>query len=351
MSPQRALRLATEKTADEDLSLVLSVGGIDRSGAGHADLIAMLPEAALLLLLDGPEGGLGVMVVDPALLASLIEVQTVGQVLPRAVPDRALTRTDAAMAAPLAEGILHRLSQHLADHPDRHWACGYRFGAMIEDRRSVGLALDAADYHVFRLSLDIGQGARQGAILLALPVRPDPAEAAAADAEQAARRLQARVLEAPVRLDAVLCRVSMPLSSIGGLAAGDLLNLPADALREVTIEAGGRRRIATARLGQIDGLRALRLTGAGLRGFEPTHPGPREEGGAPPAPEPAAPEPPAPPEAAPPPDPPPPDPEPMEALPDLSEFALEGEAGFDSLTDSGFDAFSGFAMQGGPEAA
>lgn len=260
MSPARALRLALEKTADKDLSLALSAASTDVAKVDHPGLIGLIPDNVMLILLDGPDGGTGVVAIDAPVLASLIEVQTMGQVLARPVPDRPLTRTDAALAAPLVDGMLARASRLLADHPDRHWACGYRFGAMIEDRRSLGLTLTAPDYHLFRLSLDIGPGTRAGEMLLALPLRPDPVKAAK-DASQAdpSRQLQARVLDAPVRLDAVLCRLSLPLSDIGALAVGDVLNLPADALREISIEGGGVRRLASASLGKLDGVRALRL--------------------------------------------------------------------------------------------
>lgn len=120
MSPLRALRLAAEKAADESFSLVLSVQPIARSETDHAGLLEQIPDGVLLLLLDGPDGRVGVMTLDAALLAALIEMQTVGQVLARPLRDRPLTRTDAAMAAPLVDGVLLRISQHLADHPDRH---------------------------------------------------------------------------------------------------------------------------------------------------------------------------------------------------------------------------------------
>ncbi|OAN69153.1 hypothetical protein A8B83_16565 [Rhodobacteraceae bacterium EhC02] len=266
MSPQRALRLALEKTADEDLSLALTAASCERSKTDHAGLIALIPDAMLLILIDGPEGATGVMALDGAILSSLIEVQTMGRVLTRPAPDRPVTRTDAALAAPLVDGVLTRATGHLSEHPDRHWACGYRFGAMIEDRRSLGLALTAPDcpqYHVFRLPLDIGPGIRTGEVLLALPLRPDPALAAAPEPADPSRQLQDRVLAAPARLDAVLCRLHLPLSAIRALSVGDVLALPPDAMREISIEVAGARRLATARLGKLDGLRALRLNPSG----------------------------------------------------------------------------------------
>ena len=264
MSPARALRLATEKTADASFSLVLTVQSIGREQANHAGLLAMIPDGVLLLLLDGPDGALGVMTLDAAMLAALIEMQTVGQVSAKPPQARPLTRTDAAMVAPLVDGILHRMSQHLVGHPDAYWACGFRYGAMIDDRRSLGMALAAPDFHVFHLPLDIAEGTRSGTVILALPHRTAPAKPEdKRESAEVSVPLQQRVLDAPVRLDAILCRLSLPLCDVGRLAVGDVLALPKDVLRDIAIESVGRQPVATARLGQVDGLRALCLTSPG----------------------------------------------------------------------------------------
>jgi flagellar motor switch protein FliM len=170
------------------------------------------------------------------------------------------------MVAPLVDGILHRMSQHLVGHPDAYWACGFRYGAMIDDRRSLGMALAAPDFHVFQLPLDIAEGTRSGAVILALPQRAAPVVPAdKRESAQVSVPLQQRVLDAPVRLDAILCRLSLPLSDVGRLAVGDVLALPKDVLRDIAIETVGRQPVATARLGQVDGMRALRLTSPGQR--------------------------------------------------------------------------------------
>lgn len=260
MSPVRALRLAMEKAADEELALVLGVQSVQRRMLDHAALIAQVPKGALLLLLDGPDGAAGVMTLDAGTLAAVIEMQTMGRVLARPTPERVLTRTDAAMAAPLVDGILRRVSQHQTGQPDAYWICGFHFGAMIDDRRSLGLALTATDYHLFTMQVDLGSAVRQGQMSLALPVRANPDQPRQDAALQVATRaLQRQLLAAPVRLDAVLCRLSLPLAGLGKLAVGDLLPLPPDALRDVALEAAGRRRVATGRLGRLDGMRALRL--------------------------------------------------------------------------------------------
>lgn len=273
MSVTRALRLAVEKAADDDLSMPLAVQGLTHATRDHAGLLGLLQAESLLLLLDGPHGARGAVMLDGGVIASLIEAQTMGQVQKRPAAARPLTRTDAAMAAPLVDSILIRLAAHLGDHADYLWACGFRFGVMMEDRRSLGLALSAPDFHVYQMDLDIGPGARTGAMLLALPV----AEVATHDADdpaqaRARKQFQGRVLEASVRLDAVLCRIALPLDRISQLTPGDLLPLPRDAMRAIAVEGPGRRQMATAQLGKCNGMRALRLSFPELQDIAPPDP-------------------------------------------------------------------------------
>ncbi len=273
MSVTRALRLAVEKAADDDLSMPLAVQGLQHVAQDHAGLLGMLQAESLLILLDGPQGARGAVMLDIGVIASLIEAQTMGQVQKRPAAARPLTRTDAAMAAPLVDSVMIRLAAHLGDHADYIWACGFRFGVMMEDRRSLGLALSAPDFHVYEMTLDIGPGARTGAMLLALPVA-EPATHDADDPAQARARkqFQGRVLEASVRLDAVLCRIALPLDRISQLMPGDLLPLPRDAMRSIALEGPGRRQMATAQLGKCNGMRALRLSFPELQDIAPPDP-------------------------------------------------------------------------------
>ena len=266
MSPARALRLAIEKAADEDFSIAVRVGSIGRSLEDHGSLLEMVADEGLLLLLDGPSGALGLAAVDAATVTSLIEMQMTGQITSRPVSPRALTRTDAVLVAPLVDSVLRRAAQHLADHPDGYWTRGYRFGAMIEDRRGLGLALVAPDYHVFQIPLDIGQGARMGELVLALPVCERPADQIAkVEQVKVSPEFQARVMDAPARLQAILCRLSLPLSQMGQLCAGTVLPLSPDVLGDISLEAGGRV-VAKAQLGKLQGMRALRVKMPGQSG-------------------------------------------------------------------------------------
>ena len=80
-----------------------------------------------MVLLDGPCGARGAVRIDTALLAALIEMQTTGRVTGRAFGGRAVTRTDAAIAAPLIDAALAgaEASWQLCEEGARnlaHWA-------------------------------------------------------------------------------------------------------------------------------------------------------------------------------------------------------------------------------------
>ena len=60
-------------------------------------------------------------------------------------------------------------------------------------------------------------------------------------------------------MNAVLCSVSLPLSEAQKLKPGDLIPLPPEALDAVEFIAGSGDAVAGGRLGQMNGMRAVRL--------------------------------------------------------------------------------------------
>ena len=64
---------------------------------------------------------------------------------------------------------------------------------------------------------------------------------------------------AQAELSAVLHRLTLPLSAVLALRAGDVLPLPSAALDRVSVEGLDGRRLALGKLGQNQGSRALRL--------------------------------------------------------------------------------------------
>ncbi|WP_161594544.1 FliM/FliN family flagellar motor switch protein [Marimonas lutisalis] len=271
MSPARAMRLALSRAAEDLFELALTVSGVQIIRAGQDAVLSSFDDTQLLMVLDGPDGALGAAAMDVQMLAGLIEMQTMGQVLPRPADPRAATQTDAAMAAPLLDAALAGLRENLEGQAAALWAEGFRFGARIESARMLGLLLEAPDFHLFRLALDIGPGAKQGEMVLALPVRPHAQENASAQTpgtEQADKGTHAGALQlgqgalmvAEAPLEAVLCRLRMSLSELGKLTPGEVLSIPRDALAKTRLEAGRDRPLGECRLGQINGFRAVRLT-------------------------------------------------------------------------------------------
>ncbi|ETX26674.1 FliM/FliN family flagellar motor C-terminal domain-containing protein, partial [Roseivivax isoporae] len=70
------------------------------------------------------------------------------------------------------------------------------------------------------------------------------------------------VLSLPARIDAVLCRLRLPYATLEALAPGALLPLPPGALDMAELVAGGRHVVTRGRLGQMNGLRAIRVSEA-----------------------------------------------------------------------------------------
>ncbi|MEX0318550.1 MAG: FliM/FliN family flagellar motor C-terminal domain-containing protein [Ruegeria sp.] len=256
----RALRLGLARVADDTLDLAMSVIGATQMRRTQDELPGTLAEDRLYLVFAASDDQLGAACVDLACVSSVIQQQTMGQVLPGAVAERPYTGTDAAMIAPVIEAALSR-AQDLAEAPaDRACLTGYEFCSRIEDLRSLLLTLEADVYRVFDLTLEIAGGTRQGAITLVLPDRPEPEEEDAKDtALSLGRRLDQAAGVMRADLTAVISRVQLPLSVFAAMKPGDLLPLIGDQLDRTELIAIDGQKLSTCRLGQCRGMRAVRL--------------------------------------------------------------------------------------------
>jgi len=261
MTPAKALRLALSKAAQDELSLALRVQGVVESRVNQPGLLEALSDDLLLLLLEGPQGGLGVAALDIQALAALIEVQTMGQVLKMPATQRRATATDSAMCEPLLGRALQEFEGHLAGSAAERWAAGFRCGERVENLRLLGLRIEEMDFRLFRISLDMADGAKQGELLLALPADGCVQRKTGADGGRGwARKLQKTVQASHVELLAVLHRTQMPLAVATAFKTGDLVPVPQSAIGEVQLEGTDGRLVGVARLGQQNGYRALRIT-------------------------------------------------------------------------------------------
>ncbi|MEI4233362.1 FliM/FliN family flagellar motor C-terminal domain-containing protein [Roseovarius sp. D22-M7] len=264
MSQAKALRLSLARAADALFDLALTVATVEQRRVGLADIAEVLHEDGLIVLLDGSDGARGALCLDQQMMAALIEVQTTGRVRKGAAQPRPATRTDAAMTAPLVDalmdGIDSEMGAEIADYQPR----GFCFGDRVEDLRGLALTLEADNYDHFRVTVDLASGAKTGCLDLLLPVRAAPPKRNAAADPKTGKGAEMGdiVLGAPVVLDAVLARITLPLRDACAFEPGQTLPLDREALSATRLLGAGGHLVAEARLGQVNGWRALRLVSA-----------------------------------------------------------------------------------------
>lgn len=261
----RGWRLALARAARDAMGLDLAFHSLTIARRSLAEILEVVPDRALLAVLDGPQGGLGVIMLSASVTAAFIEKQTLGKVgtLPPAL--RKASRIDAAMVAGVIDRALAGLDETLADEADLAWAGGFRYASYLEDARPLGLMLEDEVYRVLSAEVSLGEGRREGQVIMVLPATgrgagPIPAPGLTeTEVPQFAEALSARVMQADCRLDAVIGRLVLPLRRIMSLQVGETLVLPSAALDSVSLETVDGRNVAPAQLGQHRGMRALKL--------------------------------------------------------------------------------------------
>ena len=258
MSPAKALRLAAAKAAEDAIGLVMQVTNVIEERSSILRLPDQLPEYALLSLLEGPDNAYGLAVFDRNVISAVVEQQTTGKVLKLPPEERAPTATDAVMCTEITDHILSLFETNIAEVADPPDVAGFRVAAQLREARSISIAFDDVPYRVYRISVLLGRGVREGEILLVFPfarATPKPVPGAPNDF---GRDFQAVVMKSEARLDTVLHRIRMPLADVMSLEAGMVLSIPRSAVSKVELRADDRL-VSRAQLGQINGKRAVRL--------------------------------------------------------------------------------------------
>ncbi len=284
----RAMATGVLRVADRMDGLGLSTGARTARRLDADAAFDAFDARALCLLLD-PEGHdpaapgsvspealaarTGLVVLHPALTDGLIEVQTIGRVEGPARPARRPTRIDAALAQPFVLSLLDQIRALLPVDTNEPCPGTLRAGSFIAGPASLGLILTASHYLRVDLEIELAQGHRQAGLSFVLPLDV----AARATAEEPDPRgewapaMEAIAMEAPVRLEAVLPPLKMPLSRLVTLKVGDLIPIDAQALSRLSLHGGasgitvpGRARLPRgaslkARLGQLNGVRAVKI--------------------------------------------------------------------------------------------
>ncbi|WP_292025366.1 FliM/FliN family flagellar motor C-terminal domain-containing protein [Maritimibacter sp. UBA3975] len=262
----KLLRAAAMQAGEDVVALSIVAGQAEETRTTLAPLVEALDETTLLALVEGPEGRYGLVLLDPDTMGALIEMQTTGRVVPRAATPRAPTRTDAVMCADFIDRVLELLEQRAADADLALTPAlsGYRYALALSEPRAIPLTLEDIPYRRFRLSLDLGRGAKQGVFDLILPheAAPVAGRSGAGDTAGFTEALGAVVAESAVCLTGTLHRVELTLSEVADFAVGSAIPIPREALGCVAIEDIDGRTVGHGRLGMANGNRAIRIGAA-----------------------------------------------------------------------------------------
>ncbi|MBI1173226.1 flagellar motor switch protein FliM [bacterium] len=264
----RGWRIGLARAARDLLKVALDVHALTVERRSLAELAELVPDRALIAVLEGPAEGLGAIVLSQPILSGFIEAQTIGRVRNQETPSRKPTRTDAAMVIGVIDAALAGLEGALAEEADLVWAGGFRYASFLDDPRPLTLLLEDAPLRVLRAQVSLAGGLREGQILLALPAegrgeRPETVPDASLSHDHGpmfSEALADRIHGAQTRVEAVLARLTMPLAQVMGLSEGMILPLPQAALDRISLEGLDGRRVGEGKLGQNRGMRAVRLT-------------------------------------------------------------------------------------------
>ncbi|MCA0043548.1 FliM/FliN family flagellar motor switch protein [Celeribacter litoreus] len=262
LSPEKALRLSIAKAAEAVLGLAVHVCAVEERRVVLADLQGLIPAYALMGLLEGPEPSFGLAVFDRPTVAAVVEQQTAGKVLSLPPEERAPTATDAALSAELCDHILTLFEQGVADLTEPPPVSGFRYGAQLQETRSIAIAFEDVFYRVFRVDLSLGSVARAGQMLFVFPWEKPRPPVTVPDEETFSTALQSVVMESEAVLDTVLHRIGLSVGEVMTLEVGAQIPIPREAISQVELRADDRL-VAHARLGQVNGKRALRITVTG----------------------------------------------------------------------------------------
>lgn len=133
--------------------------------------------------------------------------------------------------------------------------------------RRLPVLLEDELYRMLSVTTDFAGGRRTGQIALVLPVAGRQGKSGSQKAgtpepqagEDWTRALQDAVMPAEVAIEAVLYRVRLPLSEINRLAPGSSISIPLKTIAQVSLEGSNGQCICTGRLGQSQGMRAVRV--------------------------------------------------------------------------------------------
>lgn len=257
----RAVRLAFTKAANDTIGLIVTVTAMGEELQTLDPMLDGFDDGLMLVGLERDGDLSGLMVLDMQLRAAIIEMQAMGKLIAGKADDRVPTGTDKSMAEPLLNRFLSAMPEATIGTEYDGWTNGVALASKIDSCRAAGLTLDDCEYRVMRLEIDLGVADRTGQLIVALPLVSEPLAATSVPVEAFdwGTQFQASVAEAPSELEAILHRFDMPLAQARRLEAGHVIPLVGCSVNSVQLVTSEGRKVASAKLGQLGGNRAVRV--------------------------------------------------------------------------------------------
>ncbi len=260
-TPMRALRMEVARASRDVFGAEIDVIGVEITQSGLDDLVSPLSKGHCPIGLVAPEGLVGLVIADPEVLAAAGEMMTTGRIRPTPAEARSPTEVDAALIEPFLTGLMTAIQRDCGSSSPGDWFPAIAVGRKFSGVMALRLALPERPYKIFRMTLDLGAGGRQGEIAFALPA------AIAAPEDPPERHCRADwpaqmsdvVMQKPTEVEAILGRFRLPLAIAEALKVGQVLLLLELDIGAVSLEASDGSRIANCRLGQSGGMRAVRV--------------------------------------------------------------------------------------------
>jgi flagellar motor switch protein FliM len=260
LTPEKAWRLSFGRAGRTMQGLGLRLTGFGMERATVARMADLAPEAALVLTMMRAAGGSGALIVDPSMRNALVEVETMGRLAKGPQDLRPPTRIDALIVGAFFDSVMAAFDELAVDLSIADAVRGWRVGEIVGGAKVLPLVVEDLALRLFRMSFEFDEGARGGTALLALPMDAPKPLVSAAPGEAFSRDLEQVVLGAPAEVRAVLARLSLPLDAVMDWAPGLIVPLPRQALGQVRLEDIDNVSVARGRLGQMNGMRAVRLS-------------------------------------------------------------------------------------------
>ncbi|MEM9343367.1 MAG: FliM/FliN family flagellar motor switch protein [Pseudomonadota bacterium] len=237
------------KVSDKLAGLVAAVSEVSEGQTTLDEIVEGWDEKALYLVLSQGSGPDGFAIVDPVLLTGVIEILTTGSIGTGEVSGRPPTAVDAALAAHVVNAWVYAVEAEAGTSKGLRAS-----GPPVPEARTASLTYAPGVYRELAVTVDLAEGSRLGTVRLLVP------EAAAVEVmpdDAGTKRGAVHAVE--VKLEVVLCQKTVSLEWIRGLTPGTTLKLPISALGDARLRAKDGRPVARGRLGQKNGMKALRI--------------------------------------------------------------------------------------------